>query len=405
MAGRKQIATDVALNVLATALPLCVLQLVILPLMAGNMSEGDYGLVVTTLSVFNVLPGVFGIALNNVRLVFQNKYDDAGVHGDFNVILLCSGLVCAAACVVLLVSFGTNDLASLLLVFVASLAWIAREYFLVAFRLSIDYKSILICNVVQTVGYVLGYGLFLAVHQWVLVYLVGQGLSLLYIVCKSGLHREPLQLTCLFKDVISSAAALSVSQFLSKFMAYSDRILLFPLLGGGAVGVYYISTLMGKIVSMAVAPINGVMLTYLSKRRSADRPRRAFWVAMLAALAACIAAYIAVMVLGRPVLGFLYPAYVDEAMVYLPVTSITAFAYVLISVAQPFTLKYYSMKWQVFINGFTCIAYVLLGLSLLSKFGLMGFCVGALVANVLKLLVMLAIYVLLKPDSKSLIST
>ena len=126
---------------------------------------------------------------------------------------------------------------------------------------------------------------------------------------------------------------------------------------------------------------------------------------MLAALAACIAAYIAVMVLGRPVLGFLYPAYVDEAMVYLPVTSITAFAYVLISVAQPFTLKYYSMKWQVFINGFTCVAYVLLGLSLLSKFGLMGFCVGALVANVLKLLVMLAIYVLLKPDSKSLIST
>ena len=404
MAGKKQIAADVALNVLATALPLCVLQLVILPLMAGNMGEGEYGLVVTTLSVFNVLPGVFGIALNNVRLVFQNKYDQAGVRGDFNAILLCSGLVCAAVCVVLLVSFGTNDLVLLLLVFVASLAWIAREYFLVAFRLKIDYKSILACNVVQTVGYALGYGLFLTAHQWVLVYLVGQGLSLLYIVCKSDLHREPLQLTRLLKDVISSAAALSVSQFLSKFMAYSDRILLFPLLGGGAVGVYYISTLMGKIVSMAVTPINSVMLTYLSKRKSSDRPRRAFLVAMLTALAVCIAAYIAVMALGGPVLGFLYPAYVDEAMVYLPVTSITAFAYVLISVAQPFTLKYYSMRWQILINGSTCIAYVLLGLSLLSEFGLMGFCIGALVANVLKLLIMLAIYVFVKPDSRSLIS-
>lgn len=404
MAGRKQIAADVGLNVLATALPLCALQLVILPLMAGSMGEGDYGLVVTTLSVFNVLPGVFGIALNNVRLVFQNKYDEVGVHGDFNAILLSSGLVCAAACVVLMVSFGTDDLASLLLVFVASLAWIAREYFLVAFRLNIDYKSILICNVVQTIGYVLGYGLFLVVHQWILVYFFGQGLSLLYIVCKSDLHREPLKLTCLFKDVISNTAALSVSQFLSKFMAYSDRILLFPLLGGGAVGVYYISTLMGKIVSMAVAPINGVLLTYLSKRKSSDRPRRAFWMAMLMALAVCAVAYVAVMALGRPVLGFLYPAYVDEAMVYLPVTSFTAFAYVLISVAQPFTLRYYSMRWQVLINGATCVAYVLLGLFLLSEFGLMGFCVGALVANMLKLFIMLAIYVFLKPDSKSLIS-
>lgn len=402
MTGKKQIAVDAALNVVATAIPLCLLQLVILPMMASDMSAHDYGLVVTTLSIFNILPGVFGNVLNNVRLVFQNRYDEEGVSGDFNAILICSSFICSTACMILLVIFGTSDLVSLFLMFIASFCWISREYFLVAFRIKINYLKILVCNIVQTVGYLLGYGLFLVTHQWVFVYLLGQGLSLVYILCESDLHREPCKTTFLFKDVLSSAGALSLSQFLSKFMAYSDRILLFPLLGGGAVGIYYISSLMGKIVSMAVTPINGVMLTYLSKRNTANRPQRAFWTAMLSALTVCIFSYLAVIVFGRSVLAFLYPSYVDKAMVFLPITSITAFLYILISVAQPFTLKYYSMKWQVVINGATCAAYVLLGLLLLSKLGLMGFCVGALTSNFLKLLIMLGVYVFLKPDSKSL---
>lgn len=89
-------------------------------------------------------------------------------------------------------------------------------------------------------------------------------------------------------------------------------------------------------------------------------------------------------------------------MVYLPITSVTALLYVLISIAQPFTLKYYSMKWQIIINGVTCLAYVLLGMLFLNVYGLMGFCVGVLIANTAKLLFMLAVYLFKKPDSKSL---
>lgn len=402
MTGKKQVAADVALNIVATVLPLCVLQLVILPIMAQDMKGDEYGLVVTVLSIFTVLPGVFGTALNNVRLIFQNKYIEKDECGDFNIILLAVGMLCAIACIILLVLLGVNDPVSLLLLCLASLTWISREYFLVAFRLEIDYKSILICNIVQVIGYVFGYGLFLVFHQWVLVYLVGQGMSLGYILLKSDLHREPFRLTKLFKSTVSDVCALSVSQFLSKFMAYSDRILLYPVIGGTSVGVYYVSTLVGKIVSMAVNPVNGVMLTYLSKNKSDNKSKRAFCITMVSAFVVCVAAYCVVMIFGYPVLAFLYPAYVDEAMVYLPVTSITALVYVLISVAQPFSLKYYSMKWQIVINGATCFIYVLLGIQLLNAYGLMGFCVGALTANVVKLLIMLAIYVFMKPDSKSL---
>lgn len=400
MTKKKKVVIDVALNVVATALPLCVLQLAVLPLMAQDMSDDKYGLVVTTLSIFSVLPGVLGTALNNIRLIFQNKYDEEGLRGDFNVILLWSGIGCAIACAFLFVFFGETDPVSICLLFVAALTWISREYYLVAFRLRIDYRSILVCNMIQAFGYILGYGLFLVLNQWILVYLVGQGISFAYILYKSDLHKEPFKLTKLFSETVSSISALSISHFLTRFMGYSDRMLLFPIIGGASVGVYYVSTLVGKIASMAVNPINSVMLTYLSKRQ--NKPGKAFYITMLSGFIVCIVSYCLIMLFGRPVLGFLYPGYVDEAMVYLPITSVTALLYVLISIAQPFTLKYYSMKWQIIINGVTCLAYVLLGMLFLNVYGLMGFCVGVLIANTAKLLFMLAVYLFKKPDSKSL---
>lgn len=400
MTKKKKVVIDVALNVVATALPLCVLQLAVLPLMAQDMSGDKYGLVVTTLSIFSILPGVLGTTLNNIRLIFQNKYDEEGLRGDFNVILLWSGMGCAIACAFLFVFFGETDSVSICLLFIASLTWISREYYLVAFRLRIDYRSILVCNVIQAFGYILGYSLFLVLNQWILVYLVGQGISLAYILCKSDLHKEPFKLTKLFSETVSSISALSISHFLTRFMGYSDRMLLFPIIGGASVGVYYVSTLVGKIASMAVNPVNSVMLTYLSKRQ--NKPGKAFYITMLSGLIVCIVSYCLIMLFGRPVLGFLYPGYVDEAMVYLPITSVTALLYVLISIAQPFTLKYYSMKWQIIINGVTCLAYVLLGMLFLNAYGLMGFCVGVLIANTAKLLFMLAVYLFKMPDSKSL---
>ena len=400
MANKKKVIGDVALNVVATALPLCVLQLIILPLMAQDMQSDEYGLVVTTLSIYSVLPDVFGTVLNNIRLILNNRYILEGEKGDFNLLLCVIGLSCAALCVVAVQIIGTVSTASIILFFLASIIWISRSYYLVAFRLIIDYKSILICNLVQLLGYFFGYLLFKLTNQWVFVYLTGQGLSLIYIFAKSDLHKEPIKPTKLFKKTASDVAALSVSQFLTKFMSYSDRILLYPVIGGSAVSVYYVSTLVGKIVSMAVNPINGVMLTYLSKGRR--KSNKAFRLTMFSGFLVCAISYALILFFGRPVLGLLYPNYVNEAMAYLPITSITALLYVLISVAQPFTLKYYSMKWQIIINGGTGLVYVLLGMLLLNEYGLMGFCVGALVANAAKLLIMLGVNVLLSPDSKSL---
>ena len=55
-------------------------------------------------------------------------------------------------------------------------------------------------------------------------------------------------------------------------------------------------------------------------------------------------------------------------------------------------MKFFDMKWQIAINGGTVIVYLALGISLLIPLGLMGFCIGALLTNVIKLLFMIFIY-------------
>lgn len=398
--SKKRMAFDMLLNIVASAVPLCVLQLVVLPLIAADMSGDSYGLVVTMLSLFSMGPGVLGTVLNNIRLVYEEKYRSIGVVGDFNYLLVvCSAIGIMFVCLSYL-ALDSFDAVVVLLAAATSITWICNSYFIVAFRLIINYKAILISSLFQSAGYAFGFALYAISDQWMLIYLFGQLCSLAYILSHGKLQYEPVCKTELFSSVTKESVSLAISHFLSSAMTYADRLLLFPLIGGSGVGVYYISTLVGKILSMAVNPINSVVLTYLAK--SANKPVKTFYTALGLGTLVCVFAYIVILLSSRPILSLLYPVYVDEAMKYVWVTSATALVFVLISIAQPFTLKFYSMKWQIAINGLTCIVYIGMGMGLFFAYGLMGFCVGVLIANIVRLATMLAINAFIKPDSMSI---
>ncbi|WP_165056694.1 MULTISPECIES: lipopolysaccharide biosynthesis protein [unclassified Adlercreutzia] len=399
-ATKKQIAFDMMLNIAASALPLCVLQLIVLPLIAAEVEGDAYGLIVTILSVFSLGPGVLGTVLNNIRLIFEGRYKEAGLSGDFNYLLILFSVISVVFVIASCVLLGDTNFITLIVLACTSITWIASGYFIVAFRIAINYRAILVCSIFQSAGYLLGMLLFRICRQWALIYFFGQLLALAFIVSKGKLHKEPIKKTVLFGPVTKESIELALSHFLSCMMTYSDRILLFPLIGGAEVGVYYVSTLVGKIVSMAVNPINSVVLTYLAK--STKKSEKSFYLALGVGFVICVVAYVVILLISRPVLGFLYPGFVEEAMTYLPITTGTALVFVLISIAQPFTLRFYSMKWQMLINGSTCLAYVALGMGLYALWGLMGFCTGVLIAYVIRFLIMLSIYRFKNPDSESI---
>ncbi len=389
--NKRKVVFDMALNIVATAIPTFVLQLLILPNLAKFMSDDNYGLLVTVLAFLNVMPSTMGNVLNNIRLLYNENYVETNNEGDFNILLAILEGVNFLSVTVFLFYYDSNlTLFTVLMTGITALLWLAREYFLVAFRLIINYRAILLCNVIMVGGYGIGYLLFLGTKVWQVIYISGLLCSLIYCFIRSRLWKEPFKITPLFKRTSTQGLLLLIAKILNRLLVYADKIIVFPVLGGALVSVYYAATVFGKVVSLMITPVNSVVLTYLAKaKKKTDSMLKS---ALLVGIAVCAVGYIVCVLISRPVLTILYPQYVDNAMHYIYLTTGTTVLYALISIVDPFIMKFFDMKWQIAINGGTVVVYLALGISLMIPWGLMGFCVGALLTNVLKLLFMIFIY-------------
>ena len=389
--NKRKVVFDMALNIVATAIPTFVLQLLILPNLAKFMSDDNYGLLVTVLAFLNVMPSTMGNVLNNIRLLYNENYVETNNEGDFNILLAILEGVNFLSVTVFLFYYDSNlTLFTVLMSGITALLWLAREYFLVAFRLIINYRAILLCNVIMVGGYGIGYLLFLGTKVWQVIYISGLMCSLIYCFIRSRLWKEPFKITPLFKRTSTQGLLLLIAKILNRLLVYADKIIVFPVLGGALVSVYYAATVFGKVVSLMITPVNSVVLTYLAKaKKKTDSMLKS---ALLVGIAVCAVGYIVCVLISRPVLSILYPQYVDSAMNYIYLTTGTTVLYALISIVDPFIMKFFDMKWQIAINGGTVVVYLALGISFMIPWGLMGFCVGALLTNVLKLLFMIFIY-------------
>ena len=389
--NKRKVVFDMALNIVATAIPTFVLQLLILPNLAKFMSDDNYGLLVTVLAFLNVMPSTMGNVLNNIRLLYNENYVETNNEGDFNILLAILEGVNFLSVTVFLFYYDSNlTLFTVLMTGITALLWLAREYFLVAFRLIINYRAILLCNVIMVGGYGIGYLLFLGTKVWQVIYISGLLCSLIYCFIRSRLWKEPFKITPLFKRTSTQGLLLLIAKILNRLLVYADKIIVFPVLGGALVSVYYAATVFGKVVSLMITPVNSVVLTYLAKaKKKTDSMLKS---ALLVGIAVCAVGYIVCVLISRPVLSILYPQYVDSAMNYIYLTTGTTVLYALISIVDPFIMKFFDMKWQIAINGGTVVVYLALGISFMIPWGLIGFCVGALLTNVLKLLFMIFIY-------------
>ncbi len=391
MKKREKIIFDMLLNIVATAIPILFLQLILLPVLARDMSDAEYGLLLTIVALFDMAPAAMGNVLNNIRLLYQNDYSEKNLEGDFNILLLL--LMAINVIIVGCITYSYDHkvtFLSFVLTILVSVLWLAKEYFIVAFRLKINYAAILFNNVLQAAGYAFGYLLFHFTGLWQFIYLTGSVFSIAYIFTHCTIWKERFQITPLFRATSRQGSLLLISNLLNRMLTYADRLLIYPILGGTAVSVYYAASVFGKVISLMITPVNSVVLTYLSKVK--NRQDTMFKTALLMGTIACIFGYAFCILISRPILGILYPQYVSEAMRYLLLTTGTAVLYAMISIINPFILKFFNMKWQIIINGGTVIVYVVLCMGFVHFYGLFGFCCGTLITNFMKLIFMMIIY-------------
>lgn len=389
---KRKIVGDMALNLIAAAIPIAVLQLILLPMLSREMNGDEYGLVVTFLSIFGIIPDALGNVLNNIRLIYENRYCEKNFAGDFNIILFFMVIFDLIAIIILTIYYeGTINTISIIMMILASILRLLKEYYIVFFRIIINYKAIVINNILMALGYFVGYFLYYLTDYWQMIYVVAPAVSLVYIICHCDLWKEPFSLTPLFKTTSVQTILLFISVLLSRITTYADRLILYPLLGGTAVTVYFVATIFGKMISMIMGPVNSVVLTYLAKVKTKNS--NIFKRAFMSGSIICVIGYIFCVILSKPILGFLYPQYISEGMKYIFITTGTAVVGAQIGLISPFIMKFFDMKWQIIINAGTSVIYIVICLILLKLFGLMGFCVGSLLTNFIKLGVMLLIYI------------
>lgn len=388
---KKKILNDFIYSIIASAFPILVLQFLVLPLTAIELTAGEYGLLIALISWVNMISLTLGNVLNNVRLVKNESYEQEGLSGDFNILLLLFLLIniLGVSIGIVILSNNINFLNQILLI-LTSVFLLLKGYLVVELRLTLKFKLILYDGFIMVMGYILGFILFKLFDEWSLIYFTSSIMSLIYILYKTKLINEPFKKTIKFNSVRFETFILLASVLLNSATVYLDKVMLLPLLGGSAVTIYYIASIMGKTFSLILNPISNVILSYLSRMKSL---KNNLFIAVfgVSSLIGTLSYFIVIYV-SEIVLYVIYPDYAAQALLYLPITVLTAIIIAIIGILNPILLKFRNMKWQLLINGIYLVSYIILSLVLLHYFDLLGFCYGLLIAAIIKLILTLIVY-------------
>ena len=224
-----RITGDFVTNILASVIYTFARQIVVFPLLAARLTEADYGTLLTVAGLANVCTAMIGNALNNIRLIQDGKYQEAGVLGDFNVLCLLSSGVSVLFAAVLWRAFALSALTAVLLaayLIVSNLYQYATSFF----WLELNTKHIFQCNVVVSAAYCAAAVLFATAELWPAVFLIGEGVGLAFVFRTTPFLREPLTRTPLFSSTAETLLTFMATNLIGNLLMYADRMILYPAL-------------------------------------------------------------------------------------------------------------------------------------------------------------------------------
>ncbi len=384
-----RITGDFIINILASVIYTFARQIVVFPLLAARLTEGDYGTLLTVTGLANVCTALVGSSLNNIRLVQNSRYEEAGETGDFNFLCVIGAAISVVFSLVLWAMFSYSGLTALLLtayILTSNLYQYASAFF----RLELNFKRILMANVLVSAAYIAATPVFATKELWPVVFLIGEGAGLLYVAKTTGFHREPLFRTPLFSETTQKLLAFMLAGLVGNILLYADRMIIYPTLGAESVSYYSTASFFGKSAGIVMTPIAGVLLGYFSQK-SFTASKKLFTLVNGISLG-CLAVFLLGCWLVAPwFTQLLYPSLYAQSAPYIFLANLGAVISIAGNMAQPMILKCCSTRWILAIQLIYGAAYLGSALLLMPAYGLLGFCWAAILANSIRLF---ALYVL-----------
>lgn len=382
--SKLKIASDFIYNIVGLVLMNGILQLLINPMLNKWMGTDAFGNYQSLLAVVAIIGTTFGVAANYSRLVKHREGKDS--NGDYNIFLMMVSLLCIPVAIITLIVYRSFSPLSLFLLVLLAVFTILRYYGEVNFRLSLNYKGVFFYYCCISIGYCIGLILYRFTKRWEITILIGEIAAFIYVYIVGNIYKiKTISRSNYFSGNLKSFSLLSFTNFISAIAQNSDRIILQIIAGGSSVTVFYISTLLGKVVSLLTTPINGVMIGYLMKYNG--KITKKMYSAFIAGIFSLGVVTTFICYLGSVIfVKLFYSDVYDSARDYFFLANAGQIFYFISNCAMTMLLRIADEKYQVYMNLIYIAIFFILVIPLTFYNGLTGLTYGILGANIFRFL-------------------
>ncbi len=383
----KHIAFDLVFSIAGLVLMNGVLQLVVNPSLQSWMGDEAFGKYQTILAVVAIMGTTFGVAANYSRMV--RSRDKKDTNGDYNIFLTAIAVLCVAVSAGTLVFYDCFTPLHFLLLTVLMVATVLRYYGDVNYRLKLNYLGFFIYYAIITAGYCIGLLLFKFVSaEWMLVFILGETAAVIFVLFNGNIFKgkDLLKKSEHFGGTLKSVGVLSSTNMLSAIPQQADKIILSTFAGNEAVTVFYVATLLGKVVSLLTTPLNGVLIGYLTKYEGKITKK------IVAVFAGVLLGLGAVALIGCYIgseifVKLFYPNLIEQAEPYFLIASAGQIFYFISNCLMTVILRIAGEKYQMYINSVYVVIYAVTTIPLTINFGIGGMAFALLVTNLSKYII------------------
>ncbi|MDI3312130.1 MAG: hypothetical protein QJR05_12000, partial [Thermoanaerobacterium sp.] len=244
-------------------------------------------------------------------------------------------------------------------------------------------------QICRGLGYLIGLCLFLFYENWVIIFLLGELIALMFLFATTNILKEPYKITARFFSTTNDLLQLLMSNTISNILNYLDRLIILPILGAEKVAIYYSVSILGKMTLVVLSPMMGVALSYLVRIKSITK--KVFRLFVISAILAGIFTFGITNYITPYFLYYFYPNISGKAGTISTIAVAGTSIGIIATILYPVLLRFSDMKWQTIIQIVFGIIYIVSGILLMKQYGLKGFCMGVLLSNTIRLFLMIAI--------------
>lgn len=378
--NQKRIVSNTAYTIGGALLMNGVLQVLVYPLLNRIMGSDQLGELLYLMGLVAILCPSVGQALNTSRLVVRRDYDVS--NGDYNILLLLFGGIGTVVALVVAKSSMTTPMV-ILWTIILLMTTIFRYYGDVEYRLNLNYQKYFIYYTVLTVGYVAGFGLYLLTKNWFLVFITGEAAAIIYLAATGTVFRGFFDRSKWFNKAFQRGGFLVFSYLITNLTLNIDRLVLENLIGHLAVTQYYVTSLIGKTLVLLVAPVNTIIISYLTRKQERIN-RKQFMMFTGIGIGVSFVFFICAQI-GTPIfVKLFYGDLYDSVKGMITVVNLSQILGVLSAYLFIVVLTFTEEKWQLLLQIFHLVVIVALVLLFTGSDGIMGFAEAVLIANAIR---------------------